>query len=206
MQPAPDQQQAPANWSELPTEPLVSPQQGIAGGRGLMPVRSTVHSPSNEPPTLPAKQGPPHSASDAAETQDSQDSTDIETFYSVEVDAPETPSQRLRRTSTTIRYVFIVIEIVLALRFFLKLMGANANSPFGVFLFGITDPLAAPFQSLLYNPRIWSGVVEVTTLLALIVYPVFCWILVRGIQLMFYREQGGLRTVRQKHHNNQDAV
>jgi hypothetical protein len=146
----------------------------------------------------------PPEAPEATESQETTD-TEIETYYSTEVDAPDSTNQRLRRTTTTIRFVFIVIEIVLLLRFFLKLVGANQASPFGVFLFGITDPLAAPFESLLHNPKIWSGEVEFTTLLAMIVYPVFCWILIRSIQLMFYREQGGLRIVRQKHHTSHDA-
>lgn len=203
MQPAPDPKQAPADQSSLPTVPLVSPQQGLAGGRGLIPVQST----SYEPPSLPMKQSPGSAPPEPPEATESQETTDteIETYYSTEVDAPDSTNQRLRRTSTTIRFVFIVIEIVLVMRFFLKLVGANQASPFGVFLFGITDPLAAPFESLLHNPKIWSGEVEFTTLLALIVYPVFCWILIRSIQLMFYREQGGLRIVRQKRHTNHDT-
>lgn len=207
MQPAPDQQQAPADPSaELPTVPLVSQQQGMAGGKGLMPIQSTLPPSDDELPSLPAKKDQTSTAPESPEASDGQESTEIETFYSVEVDAPETPSQRLRRTSTTIRFVFIVIEIVLALRFFLKLVGANPKSPFGVFLFGITNPLTAPFESLVKDPKIWSGEVEFTTVLAMIVYPVFCWILIRSIQLMFYREQGGLRTVRQKRRSSQENV
>ncbi len=201
MQPAPEPNQAPADPSELPTVPLISPQQGVAGGRGLMPIHSTVHS-SHEPPPLPMKQGQADSVSETSEDEEGQATTEVETFYSSEVDAPTSPAQRLRRTTRTIRFIFAVIEIVLALRFFLKLVGANPASPFGVFLYGITDPLAAPFESLLANPTIGSGEVEFTTLLALVVYPVFGWILTRGIQLMFYREQGGLRTVRQKQHTD----
>ncbi|HLV99885.1 MAG TPA: YggT family protein [Ktedonobacterales bacterium] len=204
MQPAPDQNQAPADPSELPTIPLVQPQQGLAGGHGLMPVQSTIQPTSDDTPPLPMKPGPGH-ATETPETVENSDTTEVETVYSTEVDAPESAAQRMRRISTTIRYVFIVIEIVLALRFFLKLVGANPNSPFGVFLFGITDPLAAPFDSLVGNPRIGGGEAELTTLLALIVYPVFCWILIRGIQLMFYREQGGLRTVRQKQNSSHDG-
>ena len=205
MQPAPDQNQAPADPSGLPTIPLVQPQQGLAGGRGLMPVHSTIPSTSDEEtPPLPMKPGQGQSP-EASETVENSDTTEVETVYSSEVDAPESPAQRMRRISTTIRFIFIVIEIVLALRFFLKLVGANPDSPFGVFLYGISDPFAAPFDALLGNPKIGSGEVEFTTLLALIVYPVFGWILIRSIQLMFYREQGGLRTVRQKQHSSHDG-
>jgi uncharacterized protein YggT (Ycf19 family) len=201
MQPAPDPNQAPADPSALPTVPLISQQQGVAGGRGLMPVQSTVQS-SSDLPSLPMKRGQDASMPEVPEAEDSQETTEVETFYSSEVDAPTSPAQRLRRSTRTIRFIVAVIEIVLALRFFLKLIGANPASPFGSFLYGLTDPLAAPFESLLANPTIGSGEVEFTTLLALVVYPVFGWILARSIQLMFYREQGGLRIVRHKQHTD----
>jgi uncharacterized protein YggT (Ycf19 family) len=137
---------------------------------------------------------------------ESQETTEVETFYSTEIDAPVTPGQRMRRAGKTVRFIFMVVEIVLTLRFFLKLVGANPSSPFGIFLFGITDPLAAPFESLLANPAIGSGEVEFTTLLALIVYPVFGWVVIRSIQLMFYREQGGQRIVRQKRHTSHEGM
>lgn len=148
------------------------------------------------------KQGHTDSTPETPEAEECQETTDVETVYSTEVDAPTSSAQRQRRATRTIRYIFMVIEIVLALRFFLKLVGANPASPFGIFLYGITDPLAAPFESLLANPTIGSGEVEFTTLLALVVYPVFGWILARGVQLMFYREQGGLRTVHQQRHTD----
>jgi uncharacterized protein YggT (Ycf19 family) len=201
MQPAPEPNQTPADSSSMPTVPLVPQHQGVAGGRGLMPVESTIP-PSDDDPPLPMKLGPVGPAAGASETVESQESTEVETFYTTEVDAPTSPSQRMRRTNKTIRFIFVVIEIVLTLRFFLKLVGANPASPFGAFLFGISDPLAAPFDSLFFNPQIGRSEVEFTTMLALIVYPVFGWILIRSIQLMFYREQGGQRIVRQKQQNN----
>jgi uncharacterized protein YggT (Ycf19 family) len=170
-----------------------------------MPVQSTIPPDPYEPPPLPVKQGQAGSVSETLETVENQQTTEEETFYSTEVDAPPSPSQRMRRISKTIRFIFMVIEIVLALRFFLKLIGANPASPFGAFLFGLTDPLTGPFESLLVNPQIGAGEVEFTTLLALIVYPVFGWIIIRGIQLMFYREQGGQRIFRQKRQTSHDG-
>src|SRR5690348_2167844 len=93
MQPAPEPDQAPADPSALPTVPLISPQQGVAGGRGLMPVRSTAQS-SYEPPSLPAKQGQDASMPEAPEAEGSEETTEVETFYSSEVDAPTSSAQR----------------------------------------------------------------------------------------------------------------
>lgn len=198
MQPAPEQNQTPADASTMPTVPLVPQQQGLAGGKGLMPVQSTLPPEPYDPPPLPMRPtqmipfaGPP-------EMVEAQEMTEVETVYSGEIDAPHTLPRRMRRTSKTIRFIFTVVEVILAFRFFLKLIGANPSSPFGSFLFGLTDPLVGPFESLLANPDVGASELELTTLLALIVYPVFGWMVIRGIQLMFYHEQGGQQTVRQK--------
>lgn len=198
MQPAPEENQTPVDTSTLPTVPLVPQQQGAAGGRGLMPVQSTTPSEPYELPPLPAKQAQMIPSIVPPETVEAQEMTEIETVYSSEVDAPHTLPRRMRRTSKTIRFIFMVIEIILAFRFFLKLVGANPSSPFGSFLFGLTDPLAAPFESLLANPVVGQSEIELTTLLALVVFPVFGWMVIRGIQLMFYHEQAGQQVVRQK--------
>src|SRR5439155_1425006 len=52
--------------------------------------------------------------------------------------------------------LFTVLEVLLLLRFVLKLMGANANQPLGSGLYGVTEPLAAPTrlpQSVPVPPR-----------------------------------------------------
>ncbi len=212
MQPAPGPNPTPVDQSAIPTVPLAHPpaplvpqQQGLAGGQGLMPIQSTLPPDAYELAPLPSKQGQGGPAPPSLEMVGSQEATEVETYYSTEVDAPVSPIQQIRRTSKTIRFIFIVIEILLALRFFLKLMGANAASPFGIFLFGFTDPLASPFESLFANPQIGASKIEFTTMLALIVYPIFGWIIIRGIQLMFYREQGGQRIVRQKQQTNHEG-
>ncbi len=209
MQPAPDPNQTTTDQSAIPTVPLtsppgplVSPQQGLAGGQGLMPIQSPLPADTYEPAPLPMKPGQVGSGPQLPQALEAQEATEVEAFYSTEVAAPTSPIQQIRRTSKTIRFIFTVIEILLALRFFLKLVGANPASPFGVFLFGFTDPLASPFESLFANPKIGSSQIEFTTMLALIVYPIFGWMIIRGIQLMFYHEQGGQRIVRQKQHNS----
>lgn len=198
MQPTPEQNQTPTDPSMMPTVPLVQQQQGLAGGQGLMPVQSTLPPEPYELAPLPAKPAQMIPSVGPPEVVEAQEMTEVETVYSSEVDAPHTLPRRMRRTSKTIRFLFTVIEIILAFRFFLKLIGANPSSPFGSFLFGLTDPLVAPFNSLVANPGAGQSEVELTTLLALIVYPVFGWMVIRGIQLMFYHEQGGQQTVRQK--------
>lgn len=198
MQPAPDTNQPPADPTTLPTEPLVSPWQGVPRAKSLTPIHSTVPPDPSSLPPLPMK--PAHHAPtiEPQDTIETQESTEVETTYAVEVDAPPSSSRTHRRTNKTIRFIFAVIEILLLIRFFLKLVGANPASPFGIFEFGLTDPIAAPFASLLDNPIIGKSVIEFTTILALIIYPIFGWILGRTLQLVFYREQGGQQVVHKR--------
>ena len=198
MQPAPDANQPPTDPTTLPTEPLVSPWQGVPDARSLTPIQSTIPPDTNSLPPLPMKRAHHPTTVEPQETVEMQESTEIETTYATEVDAPPSPSRRQRRTTRTLRFIFMVIEILLVLRFFLKLVGANPASPFGIFEFGLTDPIAAPFASLLDNPMIGKSIIEFTTILALIIYPVFGWILNRSLQLVFYREQGGQQIVHKR--------
>ena len=48
--------------------------------------------------------------------------------------------------------LFTVLEVLLLLRFVLKLLGANANQPLVSGLYGITEPLVRPFQGIFPEP------------------------------------------------------
>jgi len=48
--------------------------------------------------------------------------------------------------------LFTVIEVLLLLRFILKLFGANANQPLVSGLYRITEPLVRPFQGIFPEP------------------------------------------------------
>ena len=48
--------------------------------------------------------------------------------------------------------LFTVLEVLLLLRFVLKLTGANAQQPLVSGLYGITEPLVRPFQGIFPEP------------------------------------------------------
>jgi uncharacterized protein YggT (Ycf19 family) len=48
--------------------------------------------------------------------------------------------------------LFTVLEVLLLLRFILKLFGANANQPLVSGLYRITEPLVRPFQGIFPEP------------------------------------------------------
>lgn len=80
-----------------------------------------------------------------------------------------------------------ILEMVLGLRFVLKLIGANPSSGFSVFIYGITGLFIAPFRTLVGTPSAEGLVLEVTTLIAMGVYALLFWVLVRVIQIALDR-------------------
>jgi hypothetical protein len=81
--------------------------------------------------------------------------------------------------------LFGLIEALLVIRFVLKALGANAEAGFAQLINAVTGPLIAPFVGLFGTPQAASGaVLELHTLIALAIYPLVAWLLVRGAALM----------------------
>lgn len=88
----------------------------------------------------------------------------------------------LYRGTQVIWYVLGIVEVLLAFRFILKLLGANAGAGFTSFVYGITYVFATPFLTVFRSSQIVAGsIFEWTTLLAMVVY----WIIAMGIVKLF---------------------
>lgn len=88
----------------------------------------------------------------------------------------------LFRGTQVVWYILGLIEVLLAFRFILKLLGANPFAGFSSFIYGITYVFAAPFLSVFRSSRVVEGsVFEWTTLLAMLVY----WVVAMGIIQLF---------------------
>lgn len=68
-----------------------------------------------------------------------------------------------------IALVFTVLEVLLLVRFILKLLAANADQPFVSAIYGITEPLVAPFRGIFAQPA-GTPVVEIATILSVIFF------------------------------------
>jgi uncharacterized membrane protein len=89
---------------------------------------------------------------------------------------------------TQIVYTILgLLEILLGIRFVLHLIAANPNSGFAQFIYGITGPFVAPFTGLVSTPVSGGTVLEVTTLIAMAVYALFFWIIMRVISIVTVR-------------------
>ena len=90
------------------------------------------------------------------------------------------------KITRAIYLIFGLIEALLAIRFVLKALGANAEAGFAQLVYGVTGPLIAPFRGLFGTPQTASGaVLEVHTLIALVIYALVAWLVVRGAWLAF---------------------
>jgi len=79
--------------------------------------------------------------------------------------------------------LLFILEILLGLRFVLKLIAANPDSGFTVFIYGITGLFMSPFNAIIGTPTFGGSSFEATALIAMAVYALFFWVLLRVIQI-----------------------
>jgi membrane protein insertase Oxa1/YidC/SpoIIIJ len=77
--------------------------------------------------------------------------------------------------SRVVWFVFAVIEILIAVRFFLKLMGANAQAGFVQMIHAVSDVFMAPFNAIFNTQRVSGATFEWSALVAIAVYALIAW-------------------------------
>lgn len=112
-----------------------------------------------------------------------------------EVQTTQREPERERRIftfkATQVIWLFLgILEAFLALRFVLKLIGANPASPIAVFIYGFTDLFLFPFAGLTGTPTVGNMVLEISTMIAMAVYALLAWGLERIVWVIFYRPRG----------------
>jgi hypothetical protein len=98
------------------------------------------------------------------------------------MDSHNSPSTKpLYRGTQIVWYLVGLIEVLLGFRFLLKLFVANVGAGFTSLIYSLTSPLTIPFSSVFGISQIEGTVFEWTTLLAMFVY----WLLGWGIIKLF---------------------
>lgn len=103
---------------------------------------------------------------------------------------------RIYKIQQLIYLLFGILEGLLAIRFVLRLLGANPASGFASFIYGITQPFMTPFANLFGQPAVGGGVLEWNALVAIIVYALIAWVLVKVAWLAGGETRSGVRTSR----------
>jgi hypothetical protein len=76
-------------------------------------------------------------------------------------------------------FVLGVLEVIMGLRFIFRLLGANQDSSFALFLYNLSYVFVSPFNGIFNDQTIGhSSVFEVSTLVAMLVYALIAWGLV----------------------------
>jgi YggT family protein len=83
-----------------------------------------------------------------------------------------------------------LVEAAIALRVVFKLIGVNAENAFATLLYGVTNLFVAPFASLTGAPAAGGMVLEISSIIAMIVYLLVGWALERIVYVLFYRPRG----------------
>lgn len=102
----------------------------------------------------------------------------------VSTDSPQKSYQTKKaifRSYQVIWYIVGVIEVLLAFRVVLKLLGANTLSGFTNFIYVVSNPFALPFAGILGVTASSDMVFEWSTLIAMAVYVVIAY---GGVQLL----------------------
>ena len=112
-----------------------------------------------------------------------------------EVRTTEREPERERRIftfkATQLIWLFLgILEGLLALRILLKLMAANPSNAFAAFLYSITDLFLLPFAGLVGTPTAGGMVLELSSIIAMVVYGLVGLGLERLVWVIFYRPRG----------------
>ena len=83
-----------------------------------------------------------------------------------------------------------ILEALIALRFVFKLLGVNAANSFAALLYNMTNLFVAPFTSLVGAPAAGNMVLEVSSIIAMLVYLLLFWGIERIVYVAFYRPRG----------------
>lgn len=95
--------------------------------------------------------------------------------------------EALTRITQFIWLMLGVLEALIGLRIFLRLIAANPESPFAQLIYGITDLFLWPFFGLTVTPSANGMALEIFSIIAMFVYALITWVIVKVIWLIFNR-------------------
>lgn len=95
--------------------------------------------------------------------------------------------EAIYKVSQFIWLLFGALEALIGIRVILLLIGANPASWFVAFIYQLSELFLWPFRNIVANPAFGNSVLEITSLIAMIIYPLIGWAIVRLIWVLFYR-------------------
>jgi hypothetical protein len=92
------------------------------------------------------------------------------------------------RIVNIVYFLFGALELLLLVRVILHGIGANVGNGFAAFIYNLSAPFVALFASLVQNPALsGTSVLEITTIIAMLVWAILAWLTGRLIWLVLSR-------------------
>jgi len=119
------------------------------------------------------------------------------------------PKSNLDRRVFTFKATYVIwlllvmLEGLIALRVGLKLIGANEASPFAALVYGFSSIFLFPFAGLIGAPAAGGMVLEISSLIAMVVYGLVFWTIERVVWVIFYRPREAPVAATQRTSNEQ---
>jgi uncharacterized protein YggT (Ycf19 family) len=88
------------------------------------------------------------------------------------------------RVERVIWFIVAVIDSMIAIRFFMKLLGASYQADFVRFMDGVTGPLVAPFRGIFQASGSGNYVLEPESLIAIAIYLLIGWGVVALVRIV----------------------
>jgi hypothetical protein len=105
----------------------------------------------------------------------------------------QTAATNSQKSEYLIYYIFGALEILLAFRLVLKLMGAGVSSAFVSFIYGLTGLFILPFEGIfrrgLSQGIETTSILEPATVIAFIVYALLAWGIVKLVRIFSGEQQ-----------------
>jgi uncharacterized protein YggT (Ycf19 family) len=94
------------------------------------------------------------------------------------------------RLINSIYWLAGMLEILLGLRFFLRLFGANPENEFAQLINNLSAPFVAPFSTLFISPTTngAANIFDVNIIIAIVVYALLSYLVTSLVRLFFYHE------------------
>jgi hypothetical protein len=80
-----------------------------------------------------------------------------------------------------------LIETLIAMRIVLKLIGANPENMFAAFIYGFSYVFLFPFEGLLGDPTSGDVILEISYIIAMLVYALLSVVVARIVSVLYYR-------------------
>jgi len=103
----------------------------------------------------------------------------------------------VNRSTQIIYFVLGLVEVMLGLRFLLRLIDAEATTGFTSFIYNFTNPFVVPFNGIFNDQTLnRGGILELSTVVAMVIYALVAYGIAKLLYVVFApnRSSGGVYT------------